>query len=231
MKRTNLARTWFVVVVLAAVGLAGGILAANVLVGRGGERYTAHATLAMLPAPEVPAEQVSAFWEVLSRGQATRSAAVVLEDGRWLKAAAGAAGLPAADLELTAGVILDTTLIEIRMTASSAQGAETALDSVLADAVGLAATVSGPYTLKSVASPEGSAQAIGPAPVQVRGGLALGGLLAGAVLGALIARFTLQRRASGEPGVGETPAATYSDGVEPPVYVDDRSSPVEVPSQ
>src|SRR5215203_6134965 len=141
-----LARAVVVVPILAALGMLIGLLAANALNGRD-ERFRAEATLAMLPERNIPLEQVSSFWEVLNRGQATGSAAIVLKDSSWLDAAAQAAGVPKSQLTLSAGAVPDTTLITVTMTAQSARAAEVALESVLADATRRAAAVSGPFSL------------------------------------------------------------------------------------
>ncbi|WP_197375396.1 hypothetical protein [Mycolicibacterium baixiangningiae] len=208
MTKGLLSRTWFVVSVLALTGLMAGVVAANVLVGRQGERYTASTTLAMLPGPQIPADQVAAFWEVLGRGQATRSAAIVLGDGRWLEGAAAAAEVPKGELALTSGAVVDTTLIDVTMTANTPGGAEAALQSVITEGAALAESVSGPYRLEPISSPAGSAQAMGPALVQVRGACAIAGLLIGAGAGFLLSRFA--RRApsrAGEPHGARLPLA------------------------
>jgi PST family polysaccharide transporter len=194
VSRNLLTRTWLVMTVLATIGLSIGVLVAYVFNGHA-ERFTAQATLAMLPGPEVPVEQAPNFWEVLNQGQATRSAAIVLGDNRWLDAAASAAGVSKSDLTLSAGAIPSTTLITVRMQADSARGAELALDSVLTDASGFAASVSGPFRLETIASPDGSAHSMGPARVQMFGALGIAGLLVGAGAGLLVSRSAQGRSA------------------------------------
>jgi hypothetical protein len=185
--RTLLARTWLTVTALATLGLLIGILLAYVFTDRS-ERYTAQATLAMIPGPEVPFDDASNYWDVLNRGQATRSAALVLEDIRWLDAAATAAGVPKRELALSSGAIPETTLINVTMKADSARAAERALDSVLTDADGLAAKASGPFRLETIASSDGSATSLSPKPIQTVGALGIAGLLLGAGAGLLISR-------------------------------------------
>jgi len=182
-----------VVPILAALGMLIGLLAANALTGRE-ERFRAEATLAMLPERNIPLEQVSSFWEVLNRGQATGSAAIVLKDSSWLDAAAQAAGVPKSQLTLSAGAVPDTTLITVTMTAQSARAAEVALESVLADATRRAAAVSGPFSLETIAPPAGSARAMGPAPIQMLGALGMAGLLAGAGAGLMVSRSVRGKR-------------------------------------
>jgi hypothetical protein len=206
VKRTLLARTWLVTV-FTAIGLAVGVLVAYIATGRA-ERFTAQATLAMLPAQDVPISQASNFWDVLNRGQATRSAAVVLEDESWLDVAASAAGVPKSDLSLSAGAIPDTTLITVTMKANSASSAEAALQAVLTNAVGPAATVSGPFRLQVVAS-AGSAHSMSPNPVQMFGAFGIAGLLVGAGVGLLATRSSRSRSRASAQG----PSASVANGV------------------
>lgn len=187
MTRILLARTWLTVTTLATLGLLSGVLVADVFTDRS-ERYTAQATLAMVPGPEVPFDDASNYWDVLNRGQATRSAALVLEDIRWLDGAAAAAGVPKSELALSSGAIPETTLITVTMKADSARAAESALNSVLSEADGLAAKASGPFRLETIASPDGSATSLSPKPIQTIGALGIAGLLLGAGAGLLISR-------------------------------------------
>lgn len=188
MDRSQLTRTWLSVVICAALGLTLGLLAAKSLTDQE-KRFTAQATLAMLPDRNLPLDQVSNFWEVLNRGQATGSAAVVLQDSRWLAPAAAAAGVPRSEIGLEAGAIPETTLITVTTKAYSAKAAEEALNSVLANAVRPAAEVSGPFRLETVVPPDGSAVAMAPSPIQSFGALGIGGLLVGAAAGIFVGRF------------------------------------------
>jgi hypothetical protein len=194
MNKVLWARPWLLATVLAVLGLFAGVVLANAFSG-GDERFTAQATLAMLPDRDIPPDRVSSFWEILNRGQATGSAAIVLKDNSWLPPAAAAAGVAKSDLELSAGAIPDTTLITLRMTASSAEAAEAALSSVLNDAVGPAAAVSGPFRLVVVSSPNGSARSMSPTPIQLLGAFGIAGMLTGAGAGLLISRSVRERSA------------------------------------
>jgi hypothetical protein len=193
-----LARTWLVVAVLGAAGVICGVLAAH-FVTTGADRYMARATLAMVPAPEVPPEDALDYWEVLNRGQATRSAAIALEDSRWLEGVASAAGASAAALSFTAGAIPDTTLITVTMTANSPEAAETSLDTLLTEAIPVAATVSGPFRIEPITEIYGSASSMSPDRLQVVATLGIAGLLIGAGVGLLISR-SMQGRSSRRDG-------------------------------
>jgi len=176
-----------VVTTFAVVGLLVGVLAAYFFT-TSAERYKAEATLAMVPAADVPPESALQFWEVLNRGQATRSAAVALGDARWLEIAATAAGVDPSDLTLSAGAITDTTLISVTMEASSAWVAETALDAVLKNGVGYAATISGPFRLETITADSSSATSLSPNKLQSLVPFGVAGLLVGAGVGFLIGR-------------------------------------------
>lgn len=188
MNRALLARTWLVATALAAIGLLAGLVAANVVTGREPQRYVAEATLAMLPSQQVPVTQAPSFWEVLSRGQATRSAAIMLADHKWIETAASAAGVPAAQLSIEAGAIPDTTLIRVDMRADSASAAEVGLAAVLDQASKPAAAATGPFRLEVVASPAGSAQSLQSSRLQMYAALGIAGLLVGTGLGLLIGK-------------------------------------------
>lgn len=218
-------------VILTTLGMVAGVLLADAFADRE-NRYTAQATLAMLPARDLPLEQVSNFWEVLNRGQATGSAAVVLNDGRWLGPAAAVAGVPRSDLTLSAGAIPETTLITVAMTARSANAAETALATVLADAVGPAAEVSGPFRLETVVPAQGSATAVSPTPIQVFGALGVAGSLIGAGAGYRVARV-IRERSSRNSVASMTPpsmpASRHSVAPNGTATANDTISLVEIP--
>jgi hypothetical protein len=169
----------------AVVGIVVGMVV-GLLVAQGPTRYRAHATLAMLPGPQVAEAEVSNFWEVLSRGQATRTGAIVLGQDRWLSTAAADAGVPASELTLAAGSVPETTLIEITMDANSAEAAERALAAVLDSASAEAAAVSGPFALETVGPPEGSATELSPAQPEVLAAFGFAGLLLGLGIGLLV---------------------------------------------
>lgn len=194
MSQGVLRRTGFTATALAVAGGVLGFFGAHVYNGQPG-RYVADATLALLPGPEVQVAETPAFWEVLNAGQATRTAAAVIGDDRWLVAAASTAGVPRTTLSLSAGAVPQTTLITVRVTASSAESARVALDSVLVDAVGLATRVSGPFDLQTVATP--AAKPLGPSNIQVLAALVGAGMLLGAGSGALISRSARKRTSAG----------------------------------
>ena len=185
--------TLWKIVAAALAGLLIGVLVA-VQVTSAPPRYRATSTLALLPGPQLATAELPDYWEVLSRGQATRTSALVLGQPRWLAAASIDSGDPAAALALAAGAIPDTSLISVTMEADTSKSAELALRSVIQAASTEAAGVSGPFVLNVVGAPEGSAVSLTPdeAPVLVAGGLA--GLLIGAGLGLVAERALVARR-------------------------------------
>ncbi len=178
-------RPGFIAAALAMVGLLVGLSGAYVFNARTGQ-YRAQTTLAMLPGPEVQVVETPAFWEVLNSGQATRTAAVVLGDGRRLGAAASAAGVPRSTLSLSAGAVPQTTLITVTVKATSAAAAKAVLESVLNDAIGLASKVAGPFELQTATAI--ATKSLNPQRSQVFGALGIAGLLIGAGAGLLIGR-------------------------------------------
>ena len=212
------------VVTFGLVGLAAGLIAAYLYSGAQ-ERVKAQATLSMLPGPEVPELNLPDYWEVINQGQPTRSAGIVLADSHWLNSAATAAGVPRSELELVAGAIPETSLIIVTMKADSPEAAERALDSVLKQASGVAASAAGPYILETVTSPVGSARSIMPTQAQWTAGLGIGGLLVGVGLGLVISRWAQQRSSAcdrpampDESGAADTGGRRSEESIPPPDF-------------
>lgn len=178
-----------IAVVLALVGAALGALAAA-LAAPSADRYIASANVALLPAPELTGVEASDFWEVLTRGQVTRTAAIIYEDPRWLATAAAAASVPREDLTLTAAALPDTTLLTVTVTAGSASAAEAALNNVLVIATPEVGSLAAPYFVKVLWPPEYSAYA---EPTLGRTQLAAAGALGGLLVGGGIGWFFLRR--------------------------------------
>ncbi len=233
MDKARSVRTWLIVTLCAMLGMIMGIAAAHALTSREA-RYTAEATLAMLPEENIPLEQAAGFWEVLNRGQATASAAVVLQDNRWLYAAADKVGVPVSAVSLSAGAMPNTTLITVTVEAGSAQDAEAVLDSVLTDAEGTAAKVAGPFRLETVVPPNGSANSLAPSPMQMLGALGIAGFLVGVGAAILIVR-SLKGRSAGKPGAPVQPdsssAARRTETNGAPVAASHEPSMVEISLQ
>lgn len=204
------------VLMIALVALVGALLGAGVglyLASTSKPYYRAETELAMLPGPDVPADQISNFWEALSRGQAPRIAAEVLNQPRWIAPAAQAAGFGADSITLTAGVVTDTTLITVGGGAPSAAGAEAAVNAAVQAATPLAQSVSGPFVLKVVQPADGTAKSLTTPSWQKVAIATLAGLVAGAGIGFLFAR---RRPASAAtPAVGR-PAAAGPSPAGPP---------------
>ena len=176
------------VALLTVTGLVLGVLGALLYTSRP-NGFRAHAVLAMLPGPAVQPADRPVAWQVLTEGQATRTAAIVLGQPHWLDGAARAVvgGRPG-DLVLAAGAIPQTTLVDVTVDAGSAPAAETALRTVLDAATPDAARVSGPFVLELVQAPSGSAAPLAPPRLPVYLALALGGAAVGAGAGLLFAR-------------------------------------------
>lgn len=211
MTRGLLKRTWLVVVTLAVLGLALGAAAALVLIDRQ-DRVEARATLAMIPQSEIPLLETPNYWDILNQGQATRSAAIILGDKRWLDAAATQTGVPRGELSLSASAVPETTLITVAVEADSPEAAERALDWVLKNATSQAASIVGPFTLRLITDPIGSAREMGAAPVQLITAMAIGGLLVGAGAGVAVSRSAQRRSATGRHESPVPEARASDDG-------------------
>lgn len=143
-------------------------------------RYSAGAKVVLLPAADLPASEASNFWEVLTRGQVSRMAAIIYDDQRWLSSAARAANVPQDQLSLSASALQDTTMVVVTVTANSPMAAEAALNDVLTVATAEVTSLVVPYKVKVLWPPPDSGWPIPePGRMQVAAAGGLGGLLVG----------------------------------------------------
>ena len=119
-------------------------------------RYSAGAKVVLLPAADLPASEASNFWEVLTRGQVSRMAAIIYDDQRWLSSAARAANVPQDQLSLSASALQDTTMVVVTVTANSPMAAEAALNDVLTVATAEVTSLVVPYKVKVLWPPPDS---------------------------------------------------------------------------
>ena len=187
---------------VAVAALVGALLGAGVgyyLASSTKAFYRAEVELALLPGPNVSAEQISNYWEALARGQAPRVAAEVLNQPRWRGPAAAAAGVDQGSVTIDAGVVTDTTLITVGVGAPTAAGAEKGVMAVVAEATPLAQQVSGPFALQVVQPAEGTAKLLTTPNGQVVAIAALAGLAVGAGAGLIIVRRRPRTRVVAPP--------------------------------
>jgi hypothetical protein len=185
---------------IAFFALVGAVLGAALgfLLAPQSRWYQASANVALLPGADLTTEQSSAFWEVLTRGQVSRTAAVLYNDPRWVPSAANAAKVPPADLSLSAAALPDTTIVVVTVVAHSAAAAEAGLNDVLNKATPDVTSLAVPYAVKVLWPPENNALPLpSPRKSQVAAAVALGGLLIGGGAGWLFARSRDRRNGSG----------------------------------
>lgn len=177
-----------VIVMFALVGAVLGAVLGAVAVPHT-SRYTVSANIALLPGPNLTTVEASNFWEVLTRGQVTRTAAIVYDDPRWLISAAKAAKTRADELTLTAAALPETTVLQVTVTAPTASAADAALSDVLTTATPDVVSLVVPYEVKVLMPPPNSASGV-PAPsrVQTAAAGALAGLLIAGGVGWLVDR-------------------------------------------
>jgi capsular polysaccharide biosynthesis protein len=180
-------------IVIAVFALVGAVIGAGLgyLLAPEAHRYTASANVAVLPAANLTTEEASSFWDVLTRGQVGRTAAVLYDDPRWLPSAANAAKVPESELTLTAAALPETTMVSVTVTARSPAAAESALNDVLTTATGEVTSLTAPYAVKVIWPPKGSAT---PVPIAGRSQLAAAGALGGLLVGGALAWFGLRSR-------------------------------------
>ncbi|MCH9666378.1 MAG: hypothetical protein K0U76_00500 [Actinomycetia bacterium] len=151
-------------------------------------RYEAWVNVVLVPPPDMSSAEASSFWEVLTNGQISRTAAIIYYDDRWLPSAASSANTPQSELTLAAYAQPETTLLTVVVEANSSAAAESALNDVLTTATPEVSSVLAPYFVKVLRPPRG-----GPVPspdkAQFAAAGALGGLLAGGGVGWLYVRW------------------------------------------
>lgn len=180
----------FVIILFALIGaVLGAIFGA--LAAPTAQRYTASVNVALTPGPDLTTAESSSFWEVLTRGQISRTAAVVYDDPRWLTSAAKAAEVRQSELTLSASALPDTSIVAITVTANSPAAAEAALSDVLTTSTPHVASVTEPFLAKALSSTQGSAN---PVPLPGRAQVMAAGALAGLLGGGSIGWYFLRRR-------------------------------------
>jgi hypothetical protein len=157
-------------------------------------RYEIEAQVALVPAPDLTLAEASGFWEVLTRGQMTRTAAILYQDWKWLPAAAEDAKVPYGSITLTAAALPETTLLTVTVTADTKDAARTALTSILNNATPEVASMVQPYFVKILWPRDDAAHLLpGPDSTQLAAGGGLGGLLLGGAAGYFLARSRMRR--------------------------------------
>ncbi len=161
--------------------------------------YAESANVALVPPPNLSTAESSSFWEVLTRGQVTRTAAILYADRRWAPSAANAAKVPESAVSISAAALPETTMLSVTVTSSSAAAAEAALNDVLTTATPEVSSLAAPYFVKVIWPQKGSATPLPtPGKTQIGAAGALGGLLVGGAVGYLYQRWRRRRANSGE---------------------------------
>jgi hypothetical protein len=154
--------------------------------------YRATAQVALVPGTNLATADATAYWEVLTQGQVSRTAAAVFSDPRWFASAASVAGVAESNLMLTAGAVPDTTMVSITADAPSAFAAQAAVSDLLAKATPEVTAVSAPFQVRVVSPPDG-AFAVTTSRIQLILAGALGGLIFGAAVGIGVAWLRSRR--------------------------------------
>ena len=119
-------------------------------------RYQAMATVVLLPPPDLTPAVSSSFWEVLTQGQVSRTAAVLYNEPRWRTSAAKSANVARSELTVTAMALPDTTVLTVTVEAGSPAAAESALLDVLNTATPEVSALATPYNVKVLWPPPAS---------------------------------------------------------------------------
>lgn len=185
-------RLWLnpIVAICAVIGLViGGVVGLRIPVPT---TYRATAQVALIPGTDLTTADASAYWEVLTQGQVSRTAATVFADPRWDASAATAAGVDASSLKLTAGAVPETTMVSITADAPSAHAAQAAVADLLDKATPEVSAVSAPFKVR-VVSQSDNATPMTTSRKQLILAAALGGLVLGAAVGIGVAWLRSRR--------------------------------------
>lgn len=180
------------IIAIMAAGLLTGVvalLATMFVVGNVQPTYRAEGLVAMVPSKQVPAGEQTSLLEALSGGQASRVAAEVFKQSKFVDAAAQAAGVSASSLQVTAAPVDATQLIAVTVTGPSAAAAEAAAKAIILAGTPAVQTVSGgQYDLPIIQDPAGTAVSASVSASQLLIVAFIGGLLVGAGAALIIVR-------------------------------------------
>jgi len=149
-------------------------LVAMLLVAAGGvayalmaqpERWTA--TADVLIVPELPQADIGSYFEVLSRGQVTATAAEIMGDDRFLTSAALDVEIDPAEVESNVSVVPGTAVLTFSVTADEPADAEAIVDRLVSRSMPTVNELLSPFEVRTLGPADGSA---------VRSGLSLGQL-------------------------------------------------------
>lgn len=185
--------------------------------------YQAVAQIAMVPGPDLTTADASAYWEVLTQGQISRTAASVFNDPRWVPSAASAAGVDASQITLTAGAVPSTTIVSVTVDGSTAESVQAALFDLLDKALPEVTAVSVPFTARVVSQPISVTATSVP---RMQAGLA--GVFGGLVIGAAVGIGISWLRSRGKDATAEPDDSVES--TEPDVTTDPADS-VDAPAE
>ena len=208
-----MARGRLIVLLVALVGAVIGA-ALGALLTPQSSRYEAWANVVLVPPTNLSLGEASSFWEVLTNGQISRTAAILYYDERWLPSAAEAANIPQNELTVSAYALPETTMLTVLVEASSSAAAESALNDVLTTATPEVSSVLAPYFVKVLWPEKGSPVPVaGPGKTQFAAAGALGGLLVCGGLAWLFLRRRQTRAGQAEnPGEAEKPGEAENPG-------------------
>ncbi|WP_267615680.1 YveK family protein [Gordonia bronchialis] len=176
-------------------------------------RYQASADVALLPAPNLNTADSASFWEVLTSGQVSKTAAIVYQDAdRWLGPAAQAAGVDPSELSLTAAEVPGTSIVRVTVEGPTGTAASTALEDVLRTADPQVAKVTAPFVVNVLwPAPDNAEQIAGISTTQVLVAGLFGGAIVGAGVGLLIATWARrQARSTASPAGSKFPVVADS---------------------
>lgn len=124
--------------------------------------WTAQTHLLVAPGVQADQETLSGYYETLSRGQVTATAAAIVDQPQFLRAARGALGLDEDNsVAARATVVSETSLVNVSVTAPAPRTAERLADQLASESAPEVNRLLAPYGVQPLESAAGSAERAG----------------------------------------------------------------------
>lgn len=199
--RLHRARRWGPPGMWSGIVTALAIIAGGVYVAGSPEEWSANGELLMAPRVQETADSTSAFYETLSRGQVTATAAAIMENPTLVQEAADAVGIEDMDtVSVRVTVIPDTSLIRIATTALTKDEAVSLTDELARISVPEIDARLKPYGLSSLGSAEQTAQRTGLGTAQTMAIVVVMALAVGTAVQQALQQIAAARRRRRYPG-------------------------------
>jgi hypothetical protein len=199
------------------------LLVGGVLLAARADKWSANASVVVLPTQDLDPGSAAGYYETLSRGQMVETIAEIIRLPQLTRASEDGLRLSPADrsnVGVSVGVVPNTAMITTTVTAGKAVVAENLANQILGGATFYIGQLNSPYVIDGVSSAAGTAKRSGVGTATLFGALLIGALMLGLAAQQLVYQVVVarQRRRGGEPATADAPPLS------------ERSPAPEVPS-